>query len=166
MGVFKIVVSVFLLLLYVNGEEMITESYLPMGNQELLFLSNAFLEQTTSSYNQKVVNYVKSHAHAKSTGYCAKYVADAIISGGGNTKLERKGSATEYGQNLINAGYNKIGCSGLIAGDVVVIDKTSAHVYGHIDIKGDDGHYYSDFKQNSDCPYSDGCPSKRCYRHS
>ena len=130
-------------------------------NEEIKFLEENFL-LGTSSFNQQVINYAKSHAHSSSTGYCAKYVGDAIESTG--VKLARQASAYMYGQNLINIGYSKVACTGCLPGDVIVVERTDKHVHGHIEIKGDDGYYYSDFRQNSYCPYSDGC-TLRCYRH-
>ena len=115
-----------------------------------------------SSFNTNVINYAKSHANASSIGKCAEYVRNAIESTG--VKLERQPYAYQYGENLIKVGYRSSSCTG-DAGMVYVIDKTSSHTSGHIDIVGDDGFYYSDFKQRNWCPYSDGCPSVRCYKH-
>ena len=138
-----------------------------ISNQELEQMKIKFLDDNyslgNSAFNQQVINYIKSHAHTSSTGYCAKYVADAIESTG--TKLVRQQSAYMYGQNLINIGYSQVGCTGCLPGDVIVIERSSTHVHGHIEIKGDDGFYYSDFKQKTYCPYSDGC-TLRCYRHT
>ena len=116
-----------------------------------------------SNFSRTVLNTAKARANATSQGQCAKYVADAIDSAG--VRIEREASAYQYGQNLINVGYTPISCASTSAGDIYVIESTSKHVYGHIEIKGDDGKFYSDFKQNSSCPYSDGCGSPRCYTH-
>lgn len=110
--------------------------------------------------SQKILNFAKSRAQSKSTGNCAKYVREAIQAGG--LSIVAQPSAYMYGQNLINVGYKQIGCTAVPSGSVLVIENSSSHPHGHIEIKGDDGHYYSDFKQNSACPYSDGCQF-RCY---
>ena len=136
-----------------------------ISNQEFDNKSIKFLEDLSfklSSFNRQVIQFVKSHAHPSSTGNCAKYVANAIDSTG--TKVARQPSAYMYGQNLIDIGYSKVSCTGALPGDIIVCERSEAHVHGHIEIKGDDGYYYSDFKQKSYCPYSEGC-TIRCYRH-
>ena len=67
---------------------------------------------------------------------------------------------------LILLGYKLIDCSKKSAGTILVIKKSAKHEHGHIEILGAMNKYYSDFKQRSDCPYSDGCGTPRCYMHN
>lgn len=162
------IISCFIFLTLIFAVISIEENDYETKN-EMKFLedieSNEFsLENLTiSQFNSKVISTAKKNAKPTSQGYCAKYVADAIDSTG--THVSRMASAYQYGQNLINIGYKLVSCSSTQPGDIYVIDKTSAHVHGHICIKGDDGAFYSDFKQRNACPYSDGCPVIKCYRH-
>ena len=50
--------------------------------------------------------YLRDHAHAKSQGYCAKYVADALEAGG--LTFDRQPSAFLYTDILPASGYIKL----------------------------------------------------------
>jgi len=114
---------------------------------------------------QKAADYAASHAHAKSTGYCAAYVADALLASG--FSFTRQGSACQYHTNNIlkNIGF-KLQSSKpnpLKKGDIAVHGCNNAHPHGHIQIYNGSA-WYSDFKQNSEHVYASSEPPIYYYR--
>ncbi len=98
----------------------------------------------------KAADYAKNHANSSSVGQCAKYVADALIYGGGFS-FSRQSSAYMYHTNniLSNIGFSKIPKGTPQKGDVYVENKTNTHPHGHIAIY-DGNNWVSDFVQKSD----------------
>lgn len=118
------------------------------------------------SWNKhEAVSYARSHAHHKSTGYCARAVAAAIRARG----LKIDGAdAKNFWRSLEKAGFSKV-YGTPIEGDVAVIDALpGAHQNGHACIYDGSGTWYSDFKQNSLYPgqtYRKIQPKITLYRH-
>lgn len=52
------------------------------------------------------ISYAKSHAQPSSTGYCARYVTEAIRAGG-RLKLPNTRLAKDMGRTLVNAGFHR-----------------------------------------------------------
>ena len=77
------------------------------------------------TFSQNIYNaaeYITKNSHKKSKQACAKYVANALIYGGG-FKFERQGSAYMYHTNgiMIKMGYKEISNpSYFIKGDITV----------------------------------------------
>ena len=99
---------------------------------------------------QKAADYARNHAGSSSKGQCAKYVADALINGGGFS-FTRQSSAYMYHTNgiLSDIGFKQISKGNPKKGDIYVEDRTSSHVHGHIAIY-DGSNWVSDFIQKSD----------------
>lgn len=113
----------------------------------------------------KAVNYLVSHAQAKSTGWCAKYVANALEAGG--FTFTRQASAYLYRTNgiLTKMGYREIGKQSSYAkGDITVTDRNSYHADGHIAMWSG-SQWVSDFFQNSEYVYSKNQPPVYYYRY-
>ncbi|MFC6204671.1 MULTISPECIES: CHAP domain-containing protein [Psychrobacter] len=94
-------------------------------------------------------------AVSRSTGYCARYVRQALQMAGYD--FTPNPSAYQYASRgtLSNAGFTKISNSSQSqVGDVVVYDRSSKHPHGHIQIFDGNG-WVSDFRQSSISPYSD-----------
>lgn len=110
------------------------------------------------------VTKLNDSAHSKSTGYCARYVANALEAGG--VKFKRQRSAHDYhakdvlskagwhevpmynGEFLVNGGTPNIG-------DIVIEEATKNHKYGHIQMWN--GHnWVSDFYQRGLHVHRDG----------
>ena len=106
-------------------------------------------------------NYATQQAqkNQRSTGYCARYVANALQAAG--LKFQRQGSAYMYHTRgiLKQAGFGlvSVGRRGYTpqAGDVCVIDRFNKHKHGHICIYNGKN-WVSDFIQRTASPYSDG----------
>ncbi|MGM8884754.1 CHAP domain-containing protein [Psychrobacter sp. 1U2] len=93
-------------------------------------------------------------AHARSTGYCARYVRKALQSAG--YEFTPNPSAYQYATRgtLANAGFTKISNNMQPqVGDVVVFNRSSRRPHGHIQIFDGNG-WVSDFRQNGISPYS------------
>lgn len=129
---------------------------------------------------QKAVQYVNEHAESSSTGYCARYVKNAINSGGDISSWPSIVSAKDYGPALVERGFEVITAPGsFIAGDVVIIQgiKKSDFPVGEIKKDHPHGHmamfngqqWVSDFKQNNGYypggDYRRAKPSFVFYRH-
>ena len=99
---------------------------------------------------QKAADYARNHAGSSSKGQCAKYVADALINGGGFS-FTRQSSAYMYHTNRIlsDIGFKQISKGTPKKGDIYVEDRTSSHVHGHIAIY-DGSNWVSDFIQKTD----------------
>lgn len=113
----------------------------------------------------KAVNYLVSHAQSKSTGWCAKYVANALEYGG--FRFTRQGSAYLYRTNgvLVGMGYREIGKQNSYAkGDITVTDRNAYHPDGHIAMWSG-SQWISDFFQTSEYVYSKNQPPVYYYRY-
>lgn len=103
----------------------------------------------------KAINALHDNAETQSTGYCARYTADAIEAGGLN--LVRPVSAKDFGAALKAVGFVELPVTeyrlGFRAGDVAIIQPYSdGHPDGHMAMF-DGKDWYSDFKQRSiSCP--------------
>ncbi|MGM8868196.1 CHAP domain-containing protein [Enterobacter hormaechei] len=111
------------------------------------------------SWNKhEAVSYARSHAHHKSTGYCARAVAAAIRAGG----LKIDGAeAKNFWRSLEKAGFSKVY-------GTPIEGVPGAHQNGHACIYDGSGTWYSDFKQNSLYPgqtYRKIQPKITLYRH-
>lgn len=113
---------------------------------------------------EAAADYAKSKAHPKSTGWCAKYVANALQNAG--FSFTRQGSACFYHTKgiLKGMGFTNISKPGsLRKGDIAVHGCNGAHPHGHIQIYNG-GKWYSDFAQNSVNVYSSNSPPVYYYR--
>ncbi len=119
----------------------------------------------------KSVQYLNSHAHAKSTSNCAKYVRIAISSpAGGGQPMGNTLSAKNYGPQLEAAGFRQVTDGTLQKGDVAVIQPyAGGNPNGHMAMYNGQG-WVSDFKQNGSTPYPGpgyraAKPPYKIYRH-
>jgi len=114
---------------------------------------------------QKAADYARTHAHPKSTGWCAAYVADALLASG--FSFTRQASAYQYHTNgiLKNIGFRLQSSkpNPLKKGDVAVHGSNGSHPHGHIQIY-DGSKWYSDFVQNSEHVYASNEPPLYYYR--
>lgn len=117
----------------------------------------------------KAVQYLENHARPRSTGFCAKYVREAIEAGG-LINLIRQNSAKNYGPSLRIAGfteYSSMPPGGYKAGDIAVIQSpNSNHPHGHIQMYSGN-RWISDFVQKNFWPgsiYQTQKPSFKIYR--
>ena len=103
---------------------------------------------------EEAADYARNHAGSKSKGQCAKYVADALMYGGGFSFTRQK-SAYMYHTNgiLLDLGFDEISRGSPEKGDVYVEDKTYTHPHGHIAIY-DGYNWVSDFVQKTDRVHS------------
>ncbi|SFL63001.1 hypothetical protein [Proteiniphilum acetatigenes] len=94
------------------------------------------------------VNYLTNNAQESSSGYCARYVREAIEAGGLSTD-GRPGSACDYDTYLSTIGFSMVDSSGYIpqVGDIIVHEATSGHEHGHIAMYNGE-QWVSDFFQN------------------
>lgn len=94
-----------------------------------------------------------NNANNFSTGYCARYVSNALLSSG--FKFNKKQHAYQYHTDgvLSNLGFRRIPYTGNNQpGDIMVFGKTPRHKSGHIQIYSPNG-WVSDFKQKGVSPY-------------
>ena len=103
---------------------------------------------------QNAAAYARQKAQKASTGWCAKYVADALQQAG--FKFTRQGHAYQYHTNgiLKGMGFVQIPSGTPMKGDICVTNKSSGHPSGHIAIF-DGSNWISDFIQKSANVYSD-----------
>ncbi|MGP4962976.1 CHAP domain-containing protein [Psychrobacter celer] len=104
-------------------------------------------------------------SHARSTGYCARYVRKALQSAG--YEFTPNPSAYQYATRgtLAQAGFTKISNdTPHQVGDVIVYDRSSRRPHGHIQIFDGNG-WVSDFRQKGISPYS-GVHSYTTWRDS
>lgn len=89
-------------------------------------------------------------ANGTPTGYCARYVRQALAAGGLTSfDTNHPAAAKDYGPYLEKAGFSTVNQSGYTpqAGDVIVYQPTSASSqYGHIQMY-DGKNWVSDWKQ-------------------
>lgn len=112
------------------------------------------------------VQYLDWHAHGHSMGRCAEYTRMAVEHGG--IMLERHGSAKDYGNSLLHAGFVEVHHDDYRPGDVAVIQPIPGHPHGHMCMY-DGEHWVSDFKQRTLYPgesYRAYKPTYKVYRHS
>lgn len=88
-------------------------------------------------------------AHARSTGYCARYVQNAIRAGGINIP---GANATDFGPVLANNGFESVATNSSTGftpqtGDVVQFDAVPGHQWGHTAM-WNGTQWVSDFRQN------------------
>lgn len=125
---------------------------------------------TSSSGNPTIfaAKYARSHAEKESTGWCGKYVANALQAAG--FKFDRPAEAWMYHAHgtLSKLGFGLVsnGLSGYTPepGDISVTDKFKGHQYGHICIF-DGRNWISDFVQNGPNVYKDGPGPMYFYRY-
>ena len=113
----------------------------------------------------KAVNYLVNNAKKKSTGWCARYVANALEAAG--FKFERQTSAYLYRTNgiLIKMGYREIGKQSSYAkGDITVTDRNAYYPDGHIAMWSG-SQWISDFFQKSEYVYPSNQPPVYYYRY-
>ena len=93
--------------------------------------------------------YARKNAHAKSKGKCAKYVRLALQNGGGYKFTGWPIAAADYANGtMTNMGMVQIDHTvPRQVGDVIVVNKSGSHPYGHIQIF-DGRNWISDFIQN------------------
>lgn len=104
----------------------------------------------TSNFNvQKFVAHLDAKGLAKSSGYCARYVMNALVAAGIPNTC-RQASAYMYPNALLKHGFHEISMSTTPqAGDIVVNDKGYNGKSKHGHIQGFTGsRWISDFKQN------------------
>jgi hypothetical protein len=111
------------------------------------------------SWKPRVNTEIKKLAGYKSLGRCAAYVREAVQRAQGSP-VYPVGivAAKDYGPWLEKQGYRRSSKTYTQAqvGDIAVMQNSPNHPYGHICVKCDDGHWRSDFVQNSFFPYIDG----------
>lgn len=95
----------------------------------------------------KTLAYLAQNAESKSTGYCAKYIREALEAGGFNTS-GHPSSAHEYDTYLKKMGFVEVDKKNYVPqpGDIVVHEAIPGHSDGHISMY-DGSNWYSDFKQ-------------------
>lgn len=114
------------------------------------------------------MRYARQHAKSKSSGYCARFVANALQYAG--IKFQRQPSAYMYHSNgiLKKAGFGLVSTSlsgySPQPGDVCVVGRFNNHKHGHICIY-DGRNWISDFVQRNPSPYSDGPGPLYFYRY-
>lgn len=114
------------------------------------------------------MRFARQHAKSKSSGYCARFVANALEYAG--IKFQRQPSAYMYHTNgiLKNAGFGLVSTSmsgySPQPGDVCVVGRFNNHKHGHICIY-DGKNWISDFIQRNPSPYSDGPGPLYFYRY-
>ena len=95
-------------------------------------------------------SHARNHALPVSSGYCARYVRQAIAAGG--ISVANTAHAKDYGAYLMLSGFTEYGsepAGGYQKGDVVVIEAFGTHQSGHMQMY--DGQYWiSDFRQMID----------------
>lgn len=104
---------------------------------------------------QATLQHLRDRANSASTGYCAKYVRQALEAGGMDM-TGRPNNANAYIGFLRNKGYKQVSTGvgeslgGYIpqAGDIIIYKANARHRYGHIAMY-DGQNWYSDFKQRS-----------------
>lgn len=126
----------------------------PKTTEDKVAVSATNVGTGTKAY--KAAKFAASRANAKSTGYCARYVANALQAGG--YKFTRQVSAYMYASNkvLASAGFKQISLkSPRQIGDVMVWSAwggtSGGAKHGHIQILTEKG-WCSDFVQRTEAP--------------
>ena len=115
---------------------------------------------------EDAADYARNHAESKSKGQCAKYVADALMYGGGFSFTRQK-SAYMYHTNgiLFDLGFDEISKGSPRKGDIYVEDRTNTHPNGHIAIY-DGYNWVSDFVQKTDRVHINDQGTNYYYRYN
>ena len=111
------------------------------------------------------VRHLVNNAHQSSTGWCAAYVADALVAGG--FRFTRQASAYMYRTNgiLKGIGYKEFSKpSSFQKGDITVTDRNKAHPHGHMAMWSG-SHWISDFVQRSEYVYGSYQPKVYYFRY-
>jgi len=111
------------------------------------------------------VRHLIKNSHAKTTGWCARYVANALEKG--EFKFTRQERAYMYHSNriLIGMGYNEISKPiSFEKGDITVTEANEQHEHGHIAMYTGT-QWISDFRQKSEFIYSSNQPPIHYYRY-
>lgn len=114
---------------------------------------------------EKAANYLKKNAQRKTTGYCARYVTNALYEAG--FIFERPDCAHLYWDDHIlnQIGYIEINNpNSYIIGDITVTENNTEHIYGHIAMWCGEK-WISDFIQNSEFVYISNQPPIHYYRY-
>ncbi len=105
---------------------------------------------------KKFTEFAKKKAQPQSTGYCAKYVRQALEYAGAIVR-NRPASAKDYGRVLTDNNFNVF--EGVIGdgykpinGDVIVWYENKSTIHGHIQVFVEGFGWVSDFKQNTIFP--------------
>ena len=111
------------------------------------------IKGTVSNWDKEAsINNINNSANNNSTGYCARYVSNSLSAGGLNVG---RGHAKDMPNNLINAGFAQLPLNTTpLKGDIVVLNPTGKHSYGHIAI-WNGNQWVSDFKQKNINVWSD-----------
>lgn len=128
---------------------------IPAGGGYGESISNTRKNQVVGGAAAKASMEAYKKANAKSTGYCARYVSNALLSSG--FKFSKKEHAYEYHTDgvLSNLGFRRTPYTGSNQiGDIMVFGKTPKHPSGHIQIYSPNG-WVSDFRQKGISPYKD-----------
>ncbi len=112
------------------------------------------------------INYINVRAGSDTKHQCATYTREAIEAGG--IRLDRTKYAKDYGPILERAGFSKVWPGQtIIAGDVIVIQASTASVAGHMAMFNG-SIWVSDFRQHSDVypgpGYRKAKPAYQIYR--
>ena len=113
---------------------------------------------------QKAADYATQNAKNKSTGFWARYVANALEDAG--FKFTRQSSAYMYHTKgiLTNMGFSSINGGSPQKEDIYVEDATKTHQDGHIAIYNG-SNWVSDFIQKSDHVHSKDSGTNYYYRY-
>lgn len=131
----------------------------------LIFLIILLFSNTFSINLERAANFLKENAGANSTGNCAKFVADALETGG--FVFQRQPSAYLYMNNsiLLKIGYIEINKpNSYEIGDITVTERNSNHIHGHIAMWCGNN-WISDFIQNSEYVYKNNQPPIHYFRY-
>ena len=116
--------------------------------------TNASEAEGASGRASAAADYATSHAHPKSTHYCARYVANSLQAAG--YKFERQGMAYQYVTNgiLPKMGFSQVDMGQPPRkGDISVIGPRRPGHAGHISIFNGKN-WVSDFIQRRESPYA------------
>lgn len=119
---------------------------------------------STSSMPMKAAKYARQKGLSRSTGYCARYVRQALQSAG--YKFTGQSSAYLYHTKgtLASAGFMQIDSkTPWQIGDVMIFGSNSSHKHGHIQI-WDGKNWISDFIQSTWKVYRNNCPGFSLWR--
>lgn len=125
---------------YVQGFDYVLPSVTILGTSGNSNNGSFSINNATSHLTDNALN--------SSSGYCAKYVREAIEAGGLSTD-GRPGSACDYDAYLPTLGFSIVDMSNYVPqpGDIVVHEATSGHPYGHIAMYNGE-QWISDFIQS------------------
>lgn len=114
---------------------------------------------------EKAVKYLKENAQRQSTGYCARYITNALYEAGFD--FPRPSQASFFIDNgiLNQIGYIEIAnTNSYIIGDITVTEANINHAYGHVAMWCGDN-WISDFIQISQNVYETNQPPIHYFRY-